>query len=102
MSYFCLLYTTWYNEPISNKKSTFYRASFLPAELIIFKSFFVTLYVFSTYLNLIVFEKIKLDLEQAYACFSVPNHCKITKCFNFKKYLTESLQQWAFCFVLKG
>lgn len=24
-----------------------------------------------------------------------------TKCFNFKKYLTESLQQWAFCFVLK-
>jgi len=25
-----------------------------------------------------------------------------TKCFNFKKYLTESLRQWAFCFVLKG
>ena len=25
-----------------------------------------------------------------------------TRCFNFKKYLTESLQQWAFCFVLKG
>nr|DAJ79936.1 MAG TPA: hypothetical protein [Caudoviricetes sp.] len=24
-----------------------------------------------------------------------------TRCFNFKKYLTESLQQWAFCFVLK-
>jgi len=21
-----------------------------------------------------------------------------TRCFNFKKYLTESLQQWAFCF----
>jgi len=21
MSYFCLLYTTWYNEPISNKKA---------------------------------------------------------------------------------
>ena len=25
-----------------------------------------------------------------------------TKCFNFKKYFTESLQQWAFCFVLKN
>ena len=22
-----------------------------------------------------------------------------TRCFNFKKYLTESLQQWAFCFA---
>nr|DAS19785.1 MAG TPA: hypothetical protein [Caudoviricetes sp.] len=23
-----------------------------------------------------------------------------TRCFNFKIYLTESLQQWAFCFIL--
>ena len=27
---------------------------------------------------------------------------RITKCFNFKKKLAESLQQWAFCFVLKS
>ena len=39
MSYFCLLYTTWYNELISNKKSTFDRASFSPAELIILSPF---------------------------------------------------------------
>ncbi|KXT85607.1 hypothetical protein JavanS354_0016 [Streptococcus satellite phage Javan354] len=34
-------------------------------ELIILSPLFVTLYVFSAYLNLIVFEKNKLDLEQA-------------------------------------
>ncbi|KYF35047.1 hypothetical protein SMIM3IV_01941 [Streptococcus mitis] len=34
-------------------------------ELINLSPLFVTLYVFSAYLNLIVFEEIKLDLEQA-------------------------------------
>ena len=71
-------------------------------ELINLSPLFVTLYVFSAYLNLIVFEKIKLDLEQAEAYFSLSKSSKITKCFNFKKYLTESLQQWAFCFALKN
>ena len=51
-------------------------------ELINLSPLFVTLYVFSAYLNLIVFEETKVDLEQAYACFSVPNHCKITRCCN--------------------
>ena len=76
-------------------------AIYLLTELINLSPLFVTLYVFSAYLNLIVFEKIKLDLEQAQACFSVPNHCKITKCFNFKKYLTEKPTTVGFLLCLK-
>ena len=40
-------------------------AIYLLTELINLSPLFVPLYVFSAYLNLIVFEKIKLDLEQA-------------------------------------
>ena len=40
-------------------------AIYLLTELINLSPLFVTLYVFSAYLNLIVFEKNKLDIEQA-------------------------------------
>ncbi len=47
------------------KKATARLPFYLLTELINLSPLFVTLYVFSAYLNLIVFEKIKLDLEQA-------------------------------------
>ena len=67
-------------------------AIYLLTELINLSPLFVTLYVFSAYLNLIVFEKIKLDLEQAEAYFSLSKSSKITKCFKIRLYITRSLQ----------
>lgn len=76
-------------------------AIYLLTELIILSPFFVTPYVSCDFPSVELFEEIRLDIEETYAYFSISKHSKITKCFNFKKYLTESLQQWAFCFVLK-
>lgn len=76
-------------------------AIYLLTELIILNLFFVTLYVSCSFPNVKNFEKIRLDIEETYAYFSISKHSKITKCFNVKIRLAESLLLWAFCFVLK-